>query len=413
MFITGIVAEYNPFHNGHLYQLNETKKLTNSDFVIAVMSGDFSQRGTPAITNKFIRTQMALSSGIDMVLELPAPYASASAERFCEAAVSLFNKTNIVNALSFGSEIGSIEILRDIANILADEPPLLSKLIKENLSKGYSFPRARENAIIHLFSSMSLKENEKAQIKSAIGNPNNILGIEYIKALLKYDSKILPLTIKRISSNYHDTHILSSIASATAIRTQLQSSEHAYIKNCMPSKSYELLIEHAGSKPSLDDLNDFLHYRLIFSNKSDLYSLWDIPKDLILSILRNFMEKRHISGVINEVTSKTYTRATVQRALLRIILNVLQNDMDRLQNLDWIPYIRVLGCKKSATVLLSEMTKHAHVPVITNLKTSYTNLTPEAKLLLDYELKASNIYTAITKNSSAYNQDFTHAFIKL
>lgn len=413
MHITGIVAEYNPFHNGHLYQLNQTKELTNSDFVIAVMSGNFTQRGTPSVVNKFVRTQMALSAGIDMVLELPVPYAASSAERFCEAAVSIFNKTGIVNTLSFGSEIGDISLLHDIASILANEPPLLSKLIKENLSKGHSFPRAREHALLHLFSAASPSGNVQEQLKSAIGNPNNILGIEYIKALIKYDSKILPMTIKRKSSNYHDTHIHSSIASATAIRTQLKADAHESIKNSMPLKSYDLLIKHTDYTPSLDDLNDFLHYKLIFSNKSNLYSLWDIPKDLIHTILKYFMEKRHISDIINEVTSKTYTRATVQRALLRILLDVLQDDMNKLQDLEWIPYIRVLGCKKDATILLSEMTKHALVPIITNFSSSYPSLTPEARLLLDYELKASNIYHYISKNSSAYNQDFTHAFIKL
>jgi len=413
MYITGIVAEYNPFHNGHLYQLNQSKKLTGSDFVIAVMSGDFTQRGTPSIANKFIRTQMALSSGIDMVLELPVPYATASAERFCEAAVSIFNKTGIVNALSFGSELGDISVLRDIATILSDESPLLSQLIKENLSKGHSFPRAREKAVIHLFSTLHPNIHLQEQVKVALGNPNNILGIEYLKALIKYNSKILPITIKRKSSHYHDTQIHSSIASATAIRTQLKDCTHESIKHCMPPESYHLLMQHAHYTPSLDDLNDFLHYKLIFSNKPDLYSLWDIPKDLILSISKCFMEKRHLSDILNEVTSKTYTRATVQRALLRIILNILQDDMDRLQDLAWIPYIRVLGCKKEATILLSEMTKHAEVPILTNLGSSYASLTPEARLLLDYEVKAGNIYDYISKSPSAYNQDFTHAFTKL
>ena len=412
MYITGIVAEYNPFHNGHLYQLNQSKKLTHSDFIIAVMSGNFTQRGTPSIVNKFVRTQMALSSGVDMVLELPVPFAAASAERFCEAAVSILNKTGIVNAISFGSELGDIHLLKDIANILVNEPPHLSELIKDYLSKGYSFPRARQAAIIDFFSITNPNHHLLENVKKAVENPNNILGIEYIKALIKYNTSISPLTIKRQVSNYHDTDIYSSIASATAIRTQLLSDRKAAIKQCMPFDSYNLLINHSHLIPTLDHLSDFLHYKLIFSNKSSLYSLWDIPKDIILSILNCFTEKLSILDIINKVTSKTYTRATVQRALLRIILNILQDDMNKLNDLDWIPYIRVLGCKKNATVLLSEMTKHASVPVITSLKSTYPHLSQEARLLLDYELKASHIYQYITKNSNSYHQEFTHPFIK-
>jgi predicted nucleotidyltransferase len=356
---------------------------------------------------------MALASGIDMVLELPVPFATASAERFCEAAVSLFNKTGIVNTLSFGSEIGDITLLQDIATILINESPLFSKLIKEYLSKGYSYPRSRENAIIHLLSNSSLTTDALEQIKKDIGNPNNILGIEYIKALMKYNSSILPFTIKRQTSHYHDTQIHSSIASATAIRTQFKTSNTELVKHSMPCSSYDLLMSHAHNIPSLDNLNDFLHYKLIFSSKTDLYSLWDIPNDLILSILKCFVQKLHIADIINKVTSKTYTRATVQRSLLRITLGVLQEDMNILQHLEWIPYIRVLGCKKTSTILLSEITKHARVPVITNLSSSYSALNHEGKILMDYEINASNIYEFITKSSSNYNQDFIQRFVKL
>lgn len=413
MYVTGIVAEYNPFHNGHLYQLNRTKQITESDFVIAVMSGNFTQRGTPSIRNKFIRTQMALSAGVDMVLELPTTYASSSAERFCEAAVSVLNKTGLVNVISFGSEIGDIRILQDLAGVLTHEPAELSQLIKDYLSQGYSFPRARQSAIIKLFSQTKYDYPLTDQIKEAVENPNNILGIEYIKALIKYHSAIKPLTIKRKSSHYHDTEITSPIASATAIRTQFQFDQLDAVKQSMPADSYNLLASTAAYIPHLRDLNDFLHYKLIFSNIDSLYSLWDIPKDIILSILRHFKEKKSIEEIINAVTSKTYTRATVQRAVLRIILNVLQSDMEKLEPMQWIPYIKVLGCKKSASILLSELNKHAHVPVITNLKASYSSLSSEGKLLLDYELRASNIYQYISRSEKPYHQDFSQPFIKI
>ncbi|MDF2878070.1 MAG: nucleotidyltransferase, partial [Clostridia bacterium] len=316
MHVTGIVAEYNPFHNGHLYQLNESRKLTQSDFVIAVMSGNFTQRGLPSITDKFVRTQMALSCGVDMVLELPVVFAAASAERFCEASISILQKTGLVNSLSFGSEMGDVGLLKDIATVLADEPPLLSGLIKDYLSQDYSFPRAREAALVHFFSQHLnySSQYDLDLIKSAVGNPNNILGIEYLKALIKYQSSIIPLTIKRKSSNYHDTEIYSAIASATAIRAQFKASDSAEaIKNCMPLASYELLLKHVQHMPDLSDLEAFLHYKFIFSNKLDLYAFWDIPDDLIHSLLKYFTKKNTFSRLIEEATSKTYTKATVQR----------------------------------------------------------------------------------------------------
>lgn len=410
MHVTGIVAEYNPFHNGHLYQLTECKKTTHADFVIAVMSGNFTQRGVPSLSDKFIRTQMALMSGIDVVLELPVPFATASAERFCEAAISILNKTGVVNTLSFGSEIGEISTLYKIAEVLTNEPPQLSHDIRNYLKQGMSFPRAREMALAHY---LSLDPHLTEDISLALGHPNNILGIEYIKALLKYDSPIYPVTVKRKDAHYHDRDIKTSIASATAIRTQLKQENVESVKSCMPAKNFELLVHQLKHIPTLDDLSDFLQYKLIFSNKEDLYSLWDIPEELTHSILNTFTKTLSISAIIKEVTSKTYTRATVQRALFRIILNVLQNDMQALQSIDWIPYIRVLGCKKSATPLLAQITKTASVPIITNVNKSYPLLDACGKTLLDYELKASHIYHYLLKNPHLYTQDFTQSFIKL
>lgn len=413
MYITGIVAEYNPFHNGHLYQLKLSKKLTHSDFVIAVMSGNFTQRGTPSIVNKFVRTQMALSSGVDMVLELPLPFATASAERFCEASVSLLNKTGIVNILSFGSETANLNLLKDIASLLAHEDNLLSSLIKKYLSNGYSFPLARQAAVLDCFNNNLPSLYCKETVKQTLQNPNNILGIEYIKALMKYNANIEPLTIKRQIAQYHDCNIYDHYASATAIRKHMLSNNLDSIKQCMPLESYSLLKNHTALMPTWDHMNEFLYYRLIFSNKSDLYSLWDIPKELLHSIINYSKNTLSASEMIDQVTSKTYTRATVQRSLLRILFNILDEDMKKLQTLDWIPYIRVLGCKKDASILLSHLHKHAHVPIITNLQSSYQTLNKEGRILLDYELRANAIYQYLVKNTSKYYQDFTHPFIKI
>lgn len=412
MHITGIVAEYNPFHNGHLYQLSKTRELAGSDFVIAVMSGNFSQRGTPTIADKFLRTEMALSCGIDMVLELPTAFATSSAERFAEAAISLLNKTGIVDSLCFGSEIGEITSLTTIAKMLHNPPPAFSKSLKTYLKQGYSFPRARTQAAIDLLANTKLPGTSLCHLQELMSCPNNILGLEYLKALEKYNAPITPLTISRLNANYHDTAIHSSIASATAIRAHIENAHTEEIISCMPPASHALLLSQLAHVPVLEDLAPFLHYKLMFSQKEDLYALWDVPKELIHSILNCFKKQMSIQSITDAVTSKTYTRATVQRSILRILLNILSSDMKVLEDIDWIPYIRILGCKKTALPLIGALTQKAHVPIITNLAKSYPSLSATSKLLIDYELKATSLYHYLTKQSSLYEQDFTQAFIK-
>lgn len=408
MQITGIVAEYNPFHNGHLYQVEQTKKLTGCDKIIAVMSGNFSQRANPCVADKYTRTRMALCSGVDMVLELPVPFATASAERFCEAAISVFHKSNIVDNLSFGSEVDDIDLMYQIAKVLSNEPDQFKEILQSYLKEGLSYPRSRELALIDFF------KNNLAHVdllQAVMNNPNNILGIEYIKALIKYNSNIKPYTIKRKTSHYHDQSIYSSIASATAIRAQLKQHNIEDIAQAMPKSSFDLLMSLESLPPSLDDYSMILHHKLIFSTLDDLYSLWDIPKNLCHSIMNMHHEYFGINELVNQLTSKTYSRATVQRALLRILLDINQKDMDTFKSVDWIPYIRVLGCKKDSLSLLSRLSQASSVPVITNLGKAYPTLSSECQLLLDYEIHSTSLYALGNHSPSKFKQDFSQSFI--
>lgn len=413
MHITGIVAEYNPFHNGHAYQITETKKQTNCDFIVAVMSGNFSQRGIPTIVDKFKRTQMALAGGVDLVLELPTPFATASAERFSEASISLFHKTGIINTLSFGSELGNTHLLSQIARLLLESPPVYDESLKYYLRSGLSFPRAREKAVKDYFSQTTTSSPSLKELEEAISSPNNILGIEYIKALYKYDASIRPITIKRLKAGYHETQISSHIASATAIRHHFKTDNHTLTLSAMPDSTYNLLQNTSEVLPSADGLSAFLHYKLMFSQKEDLYSLWDIPQELLHTIINNYKNYSTFTELVDAITSKTYTRATVQRSLLRIILELSSHQMLVLKNQDWIPYIRVLGCKKSASHLLGYLSQKSSVPIITNLSRSYHTLDSVSKDLIDYETKATALYHYLCHRPDLYNQDFTQPFVKL
>ncbi len=411
MHITGIVAEYNPFHNGHLYQIERTKQELGCDFVIVAMSGHFSQRGVAAITDKFVRTKMALLSGVDMVLELPVPYATASAERFAQAAISLFNKTGIVNTVSFGSECGDITLLTYIAHLLESSPSGFDACIKDYLKQGMSFPSAREKAILDYLALKHLTPDMRESLSKTISSPNNILGIEYIKAIMHYHAPMEPFTLKRLKAGYHDTRIHASIASATAIRTNLSQNNTKILTNCMPSSAHHLLSSQLEKKPNMDLLVPFLQYKLMFTPKETLYSLWDIPKDLIHSFVNHYQDAITYEDFVKIGTSKTYTSATVSRALLRLLLGFENTTLQKLSAIEWIPYIRVLGCNKKSTILLKHLTQNAHIPVITNIKQAASSLDEVGKTLMTYELNATKLYHYLSHEPKLYQQDFTHPFI--
>ena len=217
MKVVGIVAEYNPFHYGHLYHLQSSRSLTEADCVVVVMSGNYTQRGEPAVVSKWARAEMALLSGADLVIELPVAYAMGSAEYFAYGAVRLLDSLGVVDAMCFGSESGDIEDLQAIASILADEPEEYKDLLKNHLSDGHSFPSARQKAL----SGYLRGRHGKADLTRLLKSSNNILGIEYLKALLRLDSKIKPVTISRIGSDYNSTELSGKFSSATSIRNIL------------------------------------------------------------------------------------------------------------------------------------------------------------------------------------------------
>lgn len=222
MNFLGVIAEYNPFHNGHQYHLQKSKALTSTDGVICVMSGNFLQRGEPALLDKWERTKMALSGGVDLVIELPMPYALRSAEFFAYGGVSLLDATGVVSHLSFGSESGELEKLNLIAKIFATEPTELDNFIGFYLDKGLSYPSARTQALIDYIKETKIDlKITQTELESLTSNPNNILGLEYLKAIHRLDSKLKPITISRKAASFHETSIHGNIASATAIRKNL------------------------------------------------------------------------------------------------------------------------------------------------------------------------------------------------
>lgn len=389
----GIIVEYNPFHNGHILHINNSKKQTSSHNVFAVISGNFVQRGTPAILNKYQRTKYALENGVDIVLELPTPYATSSAELFAHSAVSTLNKTNVIDSLCFGSESGNISLLKDIANVLVNEPPAYKEVLKNSLSLGFNFPKSRELAIAEFNPFFS----------TTISKPNNILGIEYLKALAKLNSPIKPFTITRNSSNYHDNNFLSeNIASATSIRNKILDhkdfNDFNSIKNFVPFEVFDDLtfVLNKNILPNHAMLFSLLKYKILTTKESDLSKINGINKSILATMYSAISTSSNYYDYVNTICSKCYTKTRIQRLLLHILLNIQTQDIEKYKSLDFVPYIRVLGFKREKAFLLNELQEKASVPIITNLKNA--NISVGKEMLLK-EFEYTNIYNLLTNNN--------------
>lgn len=405
--VLGIVSEYNPFHNGHIRHLEISKQLTNADFTIAVMSGNFVQRGDTALVDKWTRTEMALKAGIDLVIELPTLYAISSAENFADGAVKILNSLGIVDYISFGSEIGELAPLNEVASVLYKEPKEFSSLITAQIKSGLSYPKAREIAISQYFGS-SKKYSE------VLGNPNNILGIEYIKSLKRHRSHIQPLTIKRDYSDYNSNSVKNGIASATAIRTMIQNKKNVHY--VVPYETYELLDEQIKSNKIIPDLSVFEKEIIYTLRKLTLQEIAELPdvseglENKIKAAANNF---NNLKDLIDNIKSKRYTQSRIQRILLYALLNITEKDINMSRKTN--PYIRVLGFNKHGKKIVSAIAKaNPKLNIIVSVKkfmeaSNNTSL----KNMLSKDIFATNVYTLGYKSEPVANLDYTHKVIEI
>ena len=247
--VLGIIAEYNPFHNGHLYHILKSKEITKDDYVIAVMGGNFTQRGESSIVDKWTKAEMALAGGVDLVIELPTLYSVSSAENFADGAIKILNSLKVVDHISFGSECKELNKLNIIANILYEESKEFKTILSEELQKGISFPKARENAVINY-----LKDKSYLNILS---EPNNILAIEYLKSLKKHRSKIKPVLVPRKNSGHLNLDYTGTISSATSIRNMIKTGNTKNLKDALTPSSYTILRDEINQGHFIRDFSEF------------------------------------------------------------------------------------------------------------------------------------------------------------
>lgn len=395
MKTVGIIAEFNPFHNGHKYLIEKAKEETNADRVIVIMSGNFTQQGNIAIIDKFKRAEIATNYGVDLVIELPTIYAISSAETFAKGAIDILDKLNIVDYLAFGTEAASLNTLQNIASKILDNENLLSEKIKENLKSGITYALARDKALKEI-----LTTSEYAEISS----PNNILAIEYLKELLKIKSNIVPVAIKRANANHNDTSIYTNsfFASATSLRNHLENMENSVldIENYVPNLTYKALLD---SKLLFNnDMYTLLRYIIAVADNKKLSSIYEISEGLENKIKESAKVSLSYFELLNSVKSKRYTLSRIKRIFIHILLELTS---DLFCELNGVYYARVL--KITDKNLLSELSIKSTIPVISNINEKVLkslDVKTYESLMLDF--KADNIYSIIANDS--LNKDRTN-----
>ena len=389
MNITGIITEYNPFHNGHKFHLEEAKKQTNCDGVICIMSGNFVQRGGPAIVDKWQRTEMALNNGVDLIIELPTFYAVSSAEFFAKGAVSILNSLGVVDNIFFGSECGDSKKLLEIAKVLVSEDSDFQNLLKRNLSLGLTFAKSREKSLIEYL-------NDE-DINNIVTSSNNILGIEYIKSILKLNSKIKPYTINRINSGYNSLNVNDSICSASAIRNALKNNSLNTINYTMPKDTYDIINRVIESGFNLVYNEDFYQIlsSIIIRDKDNLTDYFEVNEGIENKIYNSIFKCHNIETLQNEIKSKRYTMTKISRTLNNIMLGIKGGDILKTKDLTNIPYVRVLAFNEKGCEILKEIKKNSEIEVITKFsKIKYIN-SNIFNTLINYDIKATNMYNLI------------------
>ncbi|MDU2196892.1 MAG: nucleotidyltransferase [Peptostreptococcaceae bacterium] len=399
MNILGLVVEYNPFHNGHLYHLLKSKEITKATHTVAIMSGNFLQRGEPALFDKYTRARAAVENGVDLVIELPTLFACQSAEIFSHGAIATLNSLNCINSICFGSEVGNIDILYTISKILVNEPNEFKISLKKYLNDGMLFPTARSNALFDYINENNLVDISKDELLSILNSSNNILGIEYIKSLLKLKSNIKPYTITRINSEYNSESIDSSICSATAIRKALKNTDDiSFASKVVPLPTYNILktnIEKSFN-PIFDEMFFDILSSIILRDSNELDKYFDVNEGIENKIYQSIFTSSNLEELHSLVKSKRYTLTKIKRTLNNVLLGITKDDMALVKDMNYIPYIRVLAFNDKGREILKAIKNNSEINIINKFsKISFAMDDAKFKTLIDYDIKASNMYNMI------------------
>lgn len=395
MNITGIIAEYNPLHKGHQFHIEKTKAITGADYLVAILSGDFVQRGIPAIMDKHTRTKMALEAGIDLVIELPVPYALSSGEGFGFGGISILDQLGCVDTVSFGTEAGELTQLTALAKILSDETPLYKGFYQTALKNGLSHPAARVYALKKAYPDLDVSILD--------GASNNMLALEYCKALYQLNSSITPVTIKREGQDY-----LAKNGAETDVANLVTTDMENLVATNFEDFTSATAIRNALEKDSvsrqefvfLDDFSSVFHYKLLSLDFEELLTYREVNESFARKILKHKNAFTSFTQFANLLWTKDTTYARVCRTLMYILLDMRKDDWDVHRP---VPYARILGFRKDAAPLLSEIKKMATIPLVTKLADADKALNKEALQLLDFDIKAAHVYDSVRLHKTTHS----------
>ncbi len=403
MKAVGVIVEYNPFHNGHAHHLQAAREAADTDVVIAVMSGNFLQRGEPALVSKWCRTQMALLGGVDLVFELPYPFAVQKAETFAHGAVSILAAAGC-DSLCFGSESGDISSFLETIDFLSEHGQSFEENIKQFIDTGVSYPKALALAY------QQLPHSEKYL---DLSKPNNILGFQYIKAIMQQRSSLTPLTVKRKSADYHDEHFASeTIASATSIRKAIFSNDTGKndIGRFVPTPAMNLLKEYFqryGFFHEWENYWCYLQFRIIHSAPLELREIYDVEEGLENRLKAAALESNSFAEFMEKLKTKRYTWTRLQRLCTHILTNTKKNEMSGFP--EKVSYLRLLGMTAQGKNYLNKMKKHLNLPLVAKLSSFKSE-----EIVCD--IRAAQTYAMAFPNSlkaEMLKQEFTQPPIRV
>lgn len=386
----GIVAEYNPLHTGHVYQMNKARQISQADCIIVVMSGNFVQRGEPAVIDKYARTRAALKAGADIVIELPVYYALSSAENFAKGAVLTLNEMKAAS-ICFGAETDNADCLAKISHAIISESPEYKAILNKALAEGLSYPAARQTALLEYL----------PECKDIISGSNNILAIEYIKAILGNNLNMTYYPVLREGAGYNDDTDNAEFASAFGIRKMLMSDEHDRLKTYLTPVMYEEISNSKNCPLFPDDFSNIFNHKMLFLkqqcniNHTDfaekLAEYEDITTELANRFAAAFTGRDNITEFTMKVKSKNIVYSRICRCIMHIILEIRKSMSDLYNN---IPYIRLLGFNKTGQQYLGSIKKELDVPFITKAA--------DYKNELSFELACSDIYSQAVYEKYGY-----------
>lgn len=417
MSVVGLITEYNPFHLGHRYHISEAKRLTGADTAIVIMSGNYVQRGEPSFVDKYTKTKIALSNGADMVIELPHCFACSSAEYFSYAAVSVLDKLGIVDFLCFGTENDDLSVLLPIADILANEPEVYRLFLNDELKRGVSFASAREKALTKYISQASSGICH-VNLHDILSTPNNILAIEYLKALSRRGSTIKPVALKRINAAYHDSTKEKRFYSATAIRRLAETSQDD-LKATLSQIDSHYLSSLMKSFPIFsNDYSTILGYSLhthIFNDTLD--NIFGMTSPLSNRIRKSIDKYTDFIQFTDMLKTKEISYTAVSRALLHCVLNIFTDDIEEYMDNDICSFVRILGFSTQKNSLFKLIKSHSDMEIITGLAGFKANkrLNSSDKKLINSNIYCDNLYRMICtrKYNSNIPTEYTSFMLKL